>query len=338
MKAPAFWWREPGVASALLAPVAAIWGMVAARRMARAGTRAARPVVCVGNVTVGGSGKTPTCLKLASLLRELGLQPVFLTRGYGGSLAGPVVVDPARHDSAQVGDEALLLARSGPTIVARDRPSGAALAVEIGADVVVMDDGLQNPSLVKDVALAVFDGAVGIGNGRVLPAGPLRAPMEAQWARIDAVLVIGPGAPGERMADAARGRGLRVLSGRLAPSGDAAEALAGRRVLAFAGIGRPAKFFATCRSLGLEVAVERAFPDHHPYSPGEIAALLDEAEANGLVPVTTEKDAVRLAPLRETEARLGLIRTVPVEVVFEDDDDRMRAFLGERLGGSNSRA
>lgn len=330
MKAPAFWWREPGLAAAALAPAAAIWGLAAARRMAKGGERGPVPVLCVGNVTVGGSGKTPTCLKLASLLRAAGWRPAFLTRGYGGSLAGPVRVDPLRHGSREVGDEALLLARAAPTIVARERPAGAALAVSLEADLVVMDDGLQNPSLHKDLAIAVFDGAVGTGNGRVLPAGPLRAPLDAQWPLIDAVLVIGPGEPGERIAAEARSRRRPVLRAGLAPARESAAGLAGRRILAFAGIGRPEKFFATCRALGLDVAAERSFPDHHPYGAGEMSALLDEAEASGLVPLTTEKDAVRLEPLRESEPRLSRVRTLPVEIVFEQEE-AVAALLRERL-------
>jgi tetraacyldisaccharide 4'-kinase len=327
VKAPSFWWREPGLASALLSPVSAIWGLVAGRRMARDTERCAVPVICVGNVTVGGSGKTPTSLKLASILAADGRCPAFLTRGYGGSLTGPVLVDPARHTSAEVGDEALLLARAAPTIVARDRPAGAALAAETGADVIVMDDGLQNPSLAKDVSIAVFDGAVGLGNGRVLPAGPLRAPLAMQWPRIDAVLIVGTGRPGDAVAAEAAARGLPVLRAHLEPAANAADALAGRRVLAFAGIGRPEKFFETCRALGAELVVTRAFPDHHPYEVREMSVLLDEAEAKALVPVTTEKDAVRLERLRGLEPRLGLVRLVPIEMVFEDEP-ALRALLG----------
>jgi tetraacyldisaccharide 4'-kinase len=288
----------------------------------------------VGNVTVGGSGKTPTCLALASILRHAGFAPAFLTRGYGGSLAGPMEVDPRRHGSAEVGDEALLLARSAPTVVSRDRPAGAALAGALGADIVVMDDGLQNPSLIKDFAIAVFDGAVGIGNGRVLPAGPLRAPLAAQWPHIHGVIIVGLGEAGNEVDAEAAGRGLPVLRARLLPSRKAADRLAGRRALAFAGIGRPEKFFATCREMGLVLEETRGFPDHHPYARAEVAALLDEAERRGLVPVTTEKDAVRLAALRETEPRLALVQTVPIELVFEDEG-AVRALLDERLRRGN---
>src|SRR5690348_2940661 len=166
MREPAFWWRKPGLAASLLAPLGALYGAVAARRMRRLGQRARAPVVCIGNLTVGGAGKTPTAIAAAQALREAGAKPAFLTRGYGGRLAGPVAVAPT-HDAADVGDEPLLLARVAPTVVARDRVAGAIAAVEAGADVIVMDDGFQNPALAKDLSLLVVDGRRGIGNGKV---------------------------------------------------------------------------------------------------------------------------------------------------------------------------
>ncbi|WP_375458754.1 tetraacyldisaccharide 4'-kinase [uncultured Enterovirga sp.] len=332
MKAPDFWWRPPGLAAACLAPVAFAYGAVAARRMGQEGVRAAVPIICVGNVTVGGSGKTPTAIAVASLLREAGWGPAFLLRGYGGRLAGPVSVDPARHVAGDVGDEALLLARHAQTIVSRDRPAGAAEAVALGAQVIVMDDGLQNPSLAKTLSLAVFDGAVGIGNGRVLPAGPLRAPLRAQWSRIDAVVIVGPGPRGDAFAADAAARTVPVLRAALIPAPEAAASLAGRRVLAFAGIGQPAKFVRTCREAGLEVAATRDFPDHHPFTAPEISDLLDAAERDHLVPVTTEKDEVRLRALAGSEPRLGLIRTLPVTLAFAQPDE-LRRLLAERLPG-----
>lgn len=331
MKAPGFWWRPPGLAATLLQPAAYVYGAVAGGRMARPGMRAPCPVICVGNVTVGGSGKTPAALAVASALRDLGRNPAFLTRGYGGSLPGPVQVDPARHAAAEVGDEPLLLARGGITVVARHRPAGASLAVELGADVVVMDDGLQNPSLRKDLALAVFDGAVGIGSGCVLPAGPLRAPMAAQWRRIDVVVVVGAGSAGDAIAAEAARRRLPLLRASLAPD-SASAALSGCRVLAFAGIGRPAKFFESCERAGMEVVATRSFPDHHPYPPGELSELLDEAEQRALVPVTTEKDEVRLAGLAASEPRVELVRTLPVTLRFERPET-LRAILVDLLAG-----
>ena len=287
--------------------------------MDRAGTRAPVPVICIGNVTVGGSGKTPTAIHVAALLRSMGRSPAFLTRGYGGRLAGPVLVDAARHGFAEVGDEALLLSRHAPTIVSRHRPAGAALAASLGADVIVMDDGLQNPSLAKDLSVAVFDGAVGTGNGLPIPAGPLRAPLGAQWPKIDAVLVLGGGEPGERIAAEAMSRNIPVLRGGLRPDHEAAARLQGRRVLAFAGIGRPEKFFESLGEIGAEVVQTRSFPDHHAYVEREILALLDSAAQATLTPVTTEKDFMRLIGFAATEPRIAAIGLLPVSLVLHED-------------------
>ncbi len=268
IRAPGFWWREDlAPAARWLAPVGAVYGALAARRMARSGEAAPCPVVCIGNFTLGGAGKTPTALAVAGCLRDLGRRPVFLSRGYGGRLPGPVQVDPATHGAAEVGDEPLLLARAAPAIVARDRVAGARACREAGADIVVMDDGLQNPSLVKDLAIAVFDGAVGLGNGRVFPAGPLRAPAAVQWGHVHAALVIGEGAPGARVLAEAKARGLPALRGRLVPDPEAAGALRGRPVLAFAGIGRPEKFFATVREIGADLRETRPSRTTTPSRP-----------------------------------------------------------------------
>jgi tetraacyldisaccharide 4'-kinase len=312
MRAPGFWQDPPGLAAALLSPAAALYGAVAGRRLARPGARAPVPVICVGNLTAGGAGKTPTVLALVERLAARGERPAVLTRGYGGRLAGPVAVS-AQHTAAEVGDEPLLLARAAPTVVARDRPAGARLAAGLGASAIIMDDGLQNPSLSKDLSLAVVDAAVGVGNGHVIPAGPLRAPLRAQWPRVDAVLLIGDGAPGEVFVALAVERGKPVLRARLRPAADGAS-LAGRRVLAFAGIGRPDKFFATLAELGADVVARRAFADHHPYHPAELAVLRAEAARQGLLLVTTAKDAARLS-----EADRAGIEVLDVELVFRDD-------------------
>jgi tetraacyldisaccharide 4'-kinase len=304
MRDPSFWWRERSAAAALLAPAAACYGAIAARRMARPGCRAPVPVICVGNFTVGGAGKTPTAIALARLLVEAGRRPFFLSRGYGGRVAGPVLIDLADSGTptaalgwtaADVGDEPLLLAAAAPAVVARDRPAGIAAAAAGGADTIVMDDGLQNPSVTKDLALAVVDGRRGVGNGRIFPAGPLRAPLAAQLDHVDAVLVVGAaGAAADIAIEAARKRGLPVFHGDLQPAPDAVAALAGKPVLAFAGIADPGKFFATLEAHGIVAAVRRPFPDHHPYAVDEIASLVACAGRNGLTLVTTEKDMARL--------------------------------------------
>lgn len=327
MKAPAFWWEHGSAAAALLAPAGWLWGRIAAARMARPGRRAAVPVVCIGNLVAGGAGKTPTAMAVARLLAARGLRPVFLSRGYGGTLREPTLVDPARHTATECGDEPLLLARLRPTVVAADRVAGAALAVRHG-DVIVMDDGLQNPSLVKDITVAVVDGARGVGNGRCIPAGPLRAPLAAQWPQVHALLVIGPDAPGEALAAEAAGRSLPAIRAALVPDPDAAGRLAGRRVFAFAGIGNPEKFFATLQACGAEVAVRRPLADHHAFGPQEVEGLVREAESAGLLPVTTEKDAARIPPA--TRTALGdRLAVLPVALSCEGDGlERLLSRIG----------
>lgn len=311
MRPPAFWHGAPDhPAARLLAPVGRIYGGFAAARMDRPGVRAECPVLCLGNFTLGGAGKTPTAIALALMLRDLGRRPVFLSRGYGGALSGPVRVDPARHGWRAVGDEPLLLARHAPAIVARDRVAGARLCVEAGADVIVMDDGLQNPSVGKDLALAVVDAGSGIGNGRPFPAGPLRAPLARHWPHVAGLVLIGAGEPGEAVARRAAERGLPVHRARLEAQGDA---FAGRRVLAFAGIGRPEKFFATLREAGAEIAAVRAFPDHHPFRDRDLRRLAADADTLGADLVTTEKDFTRLP-----DAFAASVRVLPVTLVFSD--------------------
>ena len=331
MRAPAFWWvpKPSPLAQALRAP-SMIYGAVAGHRMRRSGQAADVPVICVGNFTVGGAGKTPAALAVARLLAGEGERPFFLTRGYGGRLAGPLQVDPAAHASNAVGDEPLLLARVCPTIVARDRVAGAHLAAQSGASVVIMDDGLQNPSLAKNLALAVVDGATGVGNGLCLPAGPLRAPLRTQWRKVDAVIVVGEGAPGGAIAREAGARSKPVFRARLEPDAASAGHLRGRRVFAFAGIGRPEKFVATLQRCGAAVVRSKSFPDHHPYAADDIRALLAEAKAQDLHVVTTEKDLARLTALPELAAEVGAIKALPVRLVF-DNEKALRSLVRERI-------
>lgn len=298
--------------------------------MRAAGLAPPIPVICVGNMTIGGSGKTPAAVAIAGLLRDANLHAAFLTRGYGGRLTGPLAVDASRHTAAEVGDEPLLLARHARTIVSRDRPAGMRLAVELGARAIVMDDGLQNPSLRKSATFAVFDGAVGIGNGRVLPAGPLRARPAAQWPLVDAAILIGDGAQGDILAEEAGRRGRPAFRARLAPDPDAARSLAGRRVLAFAGIGRPDKFLATLAECGAEIVRRKSFADHHRYRPAELRDLVRESRRDDLTLVTTEKDAARLGGAIGAEPGSPELLTLPVELRF-DDPTGISAFLREAL-------
>jgi tetraacyldisaccharide 4'-kinase len=319
MREPAFWWRpQRGTGTALLAPLAAIYGAVAAQRLARAGRRVGAPVVCIGNPTVGGAGKTPLALAVARMLMAAGERPVLLTRGYGGRLRGPLQVDPARHLAAEVGDEPPLLARVAPTIVSRDRVKGAEAALAAGARVIVMDDGFQNPSLAKDFSVLVVDARRGIGNARVLPAGPLRAPLGAQLLRAQALVVVGAGSGADAVVTQAQERNIPVFRARLEPDAGVIATLGGGRVLAFAGIGDPQKFFATLRDAGVAVAATRSFPDHHRYAQSEAQELCRHAKRAGLVLVTTEKDLARLQGDDATAELAARAHALPVTLVLED--------------------
>jgi len=330
MREPDFWYRPPSWISLLLSPLGALYGLVAGLRLQRPGFAAGIPVLCVGNYHAGGAGKTPVVLALGQLLRELGETPVVLSRGYGGRLQGPVKVDPARHVAADVGDEPLMLAPSLPVVVARDRIDGVALARSQGASVILMDDGFQNPAIAKDCSLIVIDGDRGIGNGGVFPAGPLRAPLRQQLIRTDGLIVVGDGSAADAVAAAVTARGGLVLHAHLTPDPGAVARLAGRRVLAFAGIGDPARFFRTLRRSGIEVSAQRIFPDHHPFSKTEIDTLLAEAQRDGLTVVTTEKD---LARLRDDQGVLTWARDiVPFAVALGfEDAGLLRKFVAERL-------
>jgi len=318
MRTPAFWW-QPG-SGRLLAPLGAMYGAVAALRMRSPGRRVGVPVICVGNLTVGGAGKTPAALTLAQVLIAARERPFFLSRGYRGRLRGPVRVDPRLHSAADVGDEPLLLARVAPTIVARDRTAGADAARLAGASAIVMDDGFQNPSLAKDLAILVVDGRRGIGNGLVIPAGPLRAPAEAQIARAHALVIVGPPELAAPLAEDARRHNAAVFHARLEPDRSAIAALGGRKVLAFAGIADPEKFFATLAEAGIAVAERASFGDHHRYTTAEAQTLIKRAEAADLDLLTTEKDLARLSREAAVAELAARTRALPVRLVVEEQD------------------
>jgi tetraacyldisaccharide 4'-kinase len=330
MREPGFFWQRPGVRSTLLWPAQVLYGAAAGYRMGRPGSPAGVPVVCIGNLTLGGAGKTPTAILVAQLLSAAGRNPVLLSRGYGGGLAGPVRVDAKSHRAREVGDEPLLLARTAPVIVARDRIAGAAAARAAGAGVIVMDDGFQNPSLRKDLSIVVVDDRRGIGNGAVFPAGPLRAPLRTQLRHAHVVLAIGDGGAALPILAEARSRALPTFHGRLAPDPRALELLRGRKVLAFAGIGDPERFFETLARAGIDVRVRRVFADHHRYHRGEAIELIKHCERDGLVPVTTEKDWVRLAWQEDLVALAGIAHPLPVRLVVPGES-LLRDYLLTRL-------
>jgi len=331
MREPAFWHRPPSWKAHLLRPLAFLYGAIAASRLQRKGVEASIPVLCVGNYHGGGAGKTPTVLALTKVLRELGETPVVLSRGYGGRLRGPVMVSLSRHSAADVGDEPLMLASYVPVAVARDRVDGVALATSQGASVILMDDGFQNPAVAKDASLIVIDSDRGIGNGYVIPAGPLRAPLAPQLQRTDALIVVGRGTASRSIAATIAAQdGKPVLSAQITPDPDRVARLAGQHVLAVAGIGDPQRFFRTLRGAGIDVVRERTFPDHHPFSKAEIEALIAEAGREGLTLVTTEKDLARLRHAGGLPAWAEAI--VPLQVTLEFDDGKaLRTFLADRL-------
>jgi tetraacyldisaccharide 4'-kinase len=296
---PAFW-RQNGLAPHLLAPLGAATALLTAKRVARPGLRLNIPVICIGNAGVGGAGKTMVARDILLRLQVRRKTPFALTRGYGGRLAGPVRADLLRHDADDLGDEALLLARTAPVIVAKNRAAGGQFAAVLGADAIVMDDGLQNPGLVKTLSLLVIDGGAGFGNGRCLPAGPLRETVTAAASRCQAAVLIG-----EDRCDARAQLpyGLPVLAARLVPSCEIP--LRGRRVIGFAGIGRPEKFFESLRGLGAELARTLPFPDHHRYTAADFRRLDALAEQERAILVTTEKDAVKLP--EDFHARCAII-------------------------------
>jgi len=331
MREPAFWWRRAGFTAGLLAPFGFGYGAIAAKRMANKGARAEVPVLCVGNFTLGGAGKTPAVIMLAQMFGDAGQRPFCLTRGYGGAVAGPNLVNADKDIAAHVGDEALLLARAAPTVVARDRAAGATFACAQGADLIIMDDGLQNSSLMKDFTLAVVDARRGVGNSRIFPAGPLRAPLAAQFAQTDALLVVGDGAGADDVIKQTRALGLQVFHGHLAPDPRGLAALKGRSVLAFAGIGDPQKFFTTAVEAGMTVTEQRAFDDHHRYTAEEAAELIMQAEHSGLALLTTEKDHARMTGEQLLEALAARAHTLRVTMVVEEIDELCQ-LLTSKLG------
>ena len=316
-EAPPFWWQAPDWRAWTLAPVSAVYGAVAGRRMAH-GPREPidLPVICVGNFTVGGAGKTPAAIALSREAKRMRLQPGFLSRGYGGSFPKPHVVD-AYHDSARhVGDEPLLLAEHAPVVVTPDRAAGARLLASRGCELLIMDDGFQSARLHMDFALLVVDARRGVGNGHVIPGGPLRAPLIEQLRLLHGVLKVGEGEAANDIIRRASRAGRPVYEAHVRPR-DPGQ-FNGRRFLAFAGIGDPDKFFRTVEEAGGTVEMRRGFPDHHFFSRDDLDDLAAAARKEGLELITTAKDAVRLRHGSEHERAFAKdLSVLEIELVFD---------------------
>ncbi|WP_367715766.1 tetraacyldisaccharide 4'-kinase [Nitratireductor sp. GISD-1A_MAKvit] len=324
-EAPPFWWEAADWRAWSLSPLSALYGLVAGYRMASAKrAKVDAPVLCVGNFTVGGEGKTPVSIALARQAKMLGRKPGFLTRGHGGSMAGSAMagahlVNVRKDLSRHVGDEPLLLARHAPTLVAPDRLTGARELIGIGCDFIIMDDGFQSARIHMDYAVMVIDARRGLGNGHIIPGGPMRAPLVDQLRYADAVLTMGEGNAADRVVRRASRAGRPVFEARLRPRG--VRAIKGGRFLAFAGIGNPKKFFDSVAEAGGTVVEARSFPDHHPFDDDEARDLLAAAEKDGLQLITTEKDLVRLKGGREALGALAeKSRVLQVEAEFDAPD------------------
>lgn len=313
MQAPKFWDKKESKLGKILSPCGALYAWTVAHRLKHHRPyQAQMPIICVGNISVGGTGKTPVCLALAELLRSKGKEPWFLNHGYRASEQS-VVVDPKTHSALEVGDEALLLASVAPTVVDSARARGAQLAEQKGAPLMIMDDGFQNPTLVKTFSFVVVDGIKGFGNERVLPAGPLREPVLSGLKRADALILVGKDVWGVQKYLQEKAIDLPVLTGQFVPHSDDLEALKGQPVFAFAGIGNPQKFFDMLRVEGFQVVKTQSFPDHYFYTRFDLEDL--KKQANGLVLVTTTKDWVKIPP----DMRSGVV-PVAGDFVFDDPD------------------
>ncbi len=318
-EAPPFWWKAPDWRAYALYPLSAAYGAIAARRMASAPRlKVDLPVLCVGNLTVGGTGKTPVAIALARQAIAMKLVPGFLSRGHGGGFSHPHIVDPHGDSARHVGDEPLLLAEHAPVAVTANRAAGAKMLTERGCDFLIMDDGFQSARIHIDYALLVVDAMRGIGNGHVIPGGPLRAPVVGQLRFADAILKMGDGDAADGAVRMAARANKPVFEAHVRPRNP--EAVAGRRVLAFAGIGNPQKFYQSLRQSGAELAATKSFPDHHQFMADELADLAAQADAAGLALVTTAKDAVRLRHAKAVpEGFSERLIVLEIDAVFEAD-------------------
>lgn len=327
LKTPSFWYRpnlsEISALEKILTPLSLLYGLGHIIHQHNGQRKKfGMPVVCIGNINAGGTGKTPTALALMRIIREQSLarNPYFLLRGYGGGEIGPIAVDLEKHTAWQTGDEALILAESAPTVTSADRCQGAALAAQKGADLIVMDDGLQNPGIHKDIKIIVINGAMGFGNGKMLPAGPLRSPLSSGLAQADAFILIGKD---ERNILSALPAGKPVFEAYLTAE-DTLDA--NKNYIAFAGIGYPDKFFSFLKNdLKYNVVESIPFPDHYPYEEKDLVALHKKAQTLGATLITTPKDFLRLPAVEGIK-----VQSLRTRLVWNDEHS-VSEFLKTRL-------
>lgn len=319
-QAPPFWWEKAGWQAYALSPISYLYGKVAGMRMRNSNRDSVPvPVICVGNFTVGGAGKTPTSIAMARAAIAMGLKPGFLSRGYGGTLDVTTLVDINQHKASDVGDEPLLLAREATTVISRKRIDGARKLVDVGVNLIIMDDGFQSARLVLDYALLVVDTNRGIGNGHLIPGGPVRAPLGEQLLQTSAVLKVGVGSAADELVRICARAGKQIFVSGVKPR--LIDGFSGKRVLAFAGIADPTKFYRTAKELGADVVIEKSFPDHHYFKDEEIRDLLLIAKQHDLEFATTAKDAVRLSGQGDKALELLNKSTiVEIDMVFDSPD------------------
>lgn len=301
MKTPKFW-NNKGLISTLLLPISSIYGAITQLRIKFSTPyKCSAKVICIGNITAGGVGKTPIAIAMAEKYIKEGKKVFFVTRGYKGKLKN-ILVDLTTHTPEETGDEARLLAQTAPTIISPQRDIGAKMAVSMGAEVIIMDDGFQNPSLYKDESWLVFDGNIGIGNGRIIPAGPLRETLKNGQKRAQHIIIMG-----KDTTNLAPKCNLPIHYGHIEPK---PFELTNKRVLAFAGIGHPQKFYNTLQTNGYEVIKSIDFADHHQYTINDIAQIKEIAQKENLSIVTTEKDYIKLSDEMKENIQCFKIRAI----------------------------
>lgn len=338
LEAPSWWYETDGqrgplssIIPWLLSPAAVLYGSVAGQRLAaKPDYISLIPVICIGNFTAGGTGKTPLAIDIATRLKNHGARPTILTRGYGGTVSGPYDVDPDSDTAGRVGDEPLLLARAAPTVVCRDRIMGAKHIERTDATVIIMDDGMQNPKLAKTLSIAVVDGTRGFGNAWTIPSGPLRAPIEQQALIADAIVVNGELSAKARSRIAAANFSIPIMTGNLKPATKTID-LAERPIVAFCGIGNPSRFHKTLEDCRSQIRESFEFPDHHAFNDNDAEKIIATAKREDAIIVTTEKDRVRLISAKEGTALQRLFDTclaLPVAFEFKGNDSaRLDAML-----------